>query len=118
MLSSQSPGRSAQFFDETMKLVSYCPLCENRYNFAEARVLEEGATGSLIYIRCPHCHSAILALIVHGHGGISSVGVVTDLQPEEVLKFEAEADLAEDDVLASYQYLQKIDSMLELVGSR
>ncbi len=101
-----------------MKMVSYCPLCENRYNFMEARVLEDSGAGSVIYLRCQHCRSAILALLLQGHGGVSSVGVVTDLQPEEVLKFEAAADLTDDDILANYQYLQKIDTVLELVGSR
>jgi len=118
MISSNPSGRSQSFFDETMKLVSYCPLCENRYNFLEARILEESGSGSLMYIRCQHCSSAILAVLVHSHGGVSSIGVVTDLQPEEVLKFEGNDDLSDDDILASYQYLQKIDTMLELLGSR
>lgn len=118
MLSSQSNGRAAQFFDETMKLVSYCPLCENRYNFLEARVLVEGPSGSVIYLRCQHCRSAIVGLVLHHHGGVSSVGIASDLQPDEVLLYQDVGEVTEDDILANYQHLQKIDSMLELVGSR
>lgn len=78
--------------------------------------MDENEVASLIYIRCRHCGSGILALILNNPLGVSSVGLVTDLSPEEVLKYRLEADIAENDVLDFWQLLQKTDSMLELVS--
>ena len=82
----------------------------------EARVLEENERASLIYIKCRKCQSSILALILSNPLGVSSVGLVTDLNPEEVMKYRLTDDIVEDDALESYQLLQKVDSVLELVN--
>ncbi|MFA6533868.1 MAG: hypothetical protein WCT37_01705 [Patescibacteria group bacterium] len=116
MLPNNSPRKGASFFDESLKLVSYCPLCEKNYNILEARVLEEKDSTSLIYLRCRHCGSSILALVMHHPLGISSVGLVTDLSPEEVLKYRIEADFTEDNVLEMHQLLQKTGSVIELLS--
>jgi hypothetical protein len=116
MFPNSSSKRNFPFFDENLKLVSYCPLCESNYNLMEARILEENEGGSLIYIKCRNCQSSILAAVLSNPLGVSSVGLVTDLNPEEVLRYRAEADLVENDVLESYQLLQKIDNVIELVG--
>jgi len=116
MLPSNSPRKNQPFFDENLKLVSYCPLCDSHYNLLEARVLEENEGASLIYLRCPKCQSSILALILNNPLGVSSVGLVTDLNPEEVMKYRLAEDVTEDDALDLYQLLQKIDNVLELVS--
>ncbi|MBI5621997.1 hypothetical protein HY933_04000 [Candidatus Falkowbacteria bacterium] len=116
ILPNNSSRRYHPFFDENLKLVSYCPLCDSHYNLLEARILEEQEGASLIYIRCRKCQSSILALIFNNHMGVSSVGLVTDLNPEEVLRYRSAGEVAEDDVLWSYQYLQKIDTVVELLG--
>lgn len=104
-------------FDENVKLVSYCPLCEAHYNLMDARVLEEQEGASLVYIRCRNCQSSILAVVMTNQMGVSSVGLLTDLSPEEVLKYRQGTDVTEDDTLAMYQLLQKSQTMVELLGS-
>jgi len=116
MLPNNSHRRLPSFLDENLKLVSYCPLCDTHYNLMEARVLEESESASLIYIRCRNCQSSILALVLNNAMGISSVGLVTDLGPEEVLKYRISGEVNEDSILESYQLLQKTDDVLELVG--
>lgn len=116
MLPNDSAKRSSLFFDENLKLVSYCPLCNNHYNLLEARLLEEGDASTLFYIRCRHCQAAILSLVLNNSMGVSSVGLVTDLSPEEVLKYAASPEVTEGEILASYQDLQKLENVLELVG--
>ena len=115
MLSNNPNKKNHPFLDENLKLVSYCPLCENRYNLLEARVLEENETASLIYIRCRNCQSSILALIFNNQTGVGSVGLVTDLTADEVMKYRSGEGVTENDALDLYQVLQKTDSMLELV---
>ena len=116
MLANNSHRKIPSFSDENLKLLSYCPLCDSHYNLMEARVLEEKEGASLIYIKCRKCQSSILALILNNPLGISSVGLVTDLNPEEVMKYRLASEVNENDILDIHQFLQKTDNLLELVS--
>ncbi len=117
MIPEKSHRGNRSSFDETMKLVSYCPLCENRYDLLEAKLLEERDGASLVYLRCRHCGSAIVALLVHNQLGVSSVGLITDLSAEEVEHFVFSEAIDDDTVLNVYQALQETKNVLELAGS-
>lgn len=97
-------GRSPE---ETLRLVSYCPVCHYHYNPVEAKVLEENDGAHLVYIKCRRCRSAILALIMANNFGISSVGLITDLDSYEVTKFKDIEAIGDDDVLELYEKLAK-----------
>lgn len=116
MLSNNPYKKGPSSLDENLKLVSYCPFCDTHYNLFEAKVLEENEGASLIFVKCRNCQSSILALILNNPMGVSSVGLVTDLGQDEVLKYNTAADVTEDDALLAYQLLQKTDNVLELVN--
>ncbi len=94
-------------FEESLKTISYCPVCNNRYNPIEAKVLVEKNDAHLIYIKCRRCQSAILAIILANNLGISSVGLITDLESDEVLKFKAVKQINFDDAIEMHQTLTK-----------
>lgn len=89
-------------------MISYCPLCETSYNPMEARVLGEKEDGHLLHIRCKKCWNSILALVLVSNVGVSSVGLVTDLTYEDVVKFrEAPTEVTVDDVIAVHALLEE-----------
>ena len=90
-------------------MISYCPLCETSYNPMEARVLGEKEDGHLLHIRCKKCWNSILALVLVSNVGVSSVGLVTDLTYEDVVKFrEAPTEgVTLDDVISVHQLLEE-----------
>ncbi|PIS42824.1 MAG: hypothetical protein COT24_01440 [Candidatus Kerfeldbacteria bacterium CG08_land_8_20_14_0_20_40_16] len=92
---------------EGLKLISYCPLCNTQYNPLAAKILEEREDAHLIHIECRRCNSSIVALILTGGIGVSSVGLITDLTSDDVLKFKDADDLNLDDVLDFHEALQK-----------
>ncbi|MEK7158588.1 MAG: hypothetical protein AAB733_03395 [Patescibacteria group bacterium] len=89
-----------------LKLVSYCPLCNTRYNPLLAKVVEENDEAHLIHIECRNCGSSIVALVLTGTMGISSVGLVTDLTSEDVQRFKGGNEVTVDDVIDLHQILQ------------
>ncbi len=93
--------------EEAIKLVSYCPICHYHYNPIEAKILEEDDGAHLLYIKCRRCKSSVLALINFSPFGVSSFGLVTDLDGSEVLKFKNGSCLSSDDVLAVYEALKE-----------
>ncbi|HLD28516.1 MAG TPA: hypothetical protein VJB67_02790 [Patescibacteria group bacterium] len=92
--------------DEGIKIISRCPVCHYNYNPVEAKVLEENDLAHLIYIKCRRCRSAILALIMTSGYGISSVGLVTDLDSHEVNQIKELSVVSGEDVLSVFKALE------------
>lgn len=100
------PSNHAPFFDEGVKLISYCPLCESSYNPREAKVLGEKDDSHLLHIQCGNCANAIIALVLISSVGVSSVGLVTDLGYDEVNRFKEAAPVSTDDVIEAHHLLK------------
>lgn len=90
---------------DNLKLISYCPLCNTHYNPSEAKILEQRDGAHLIHVECGNCRSSIVAVVITGGIGISSVGLVTDLTSDDVLHFKNRDSLSEDDVIDAYRLL-------------
>lgn len=93
------------FQPESIRLISYCPMCNTHYNPMQAEILEERDDAHLIHTECRKCSSSIIALVLTGGLGISSVGLVTDLASDEVLRFRASDSVRDDEVLQLHTFL-------------
>jgi len=105
-----SQHQASQYFDEGVKLISYCPLCESSYNPQAARVLGEKEDSHLLHIECGNCANAIIALVLISSVGVSSVGLVTDLRFDEVHRFKHATPISTDDVIEAHHLLQDEDA--------
>jgi hypothetical protein len=94
-------------FNDNPTLISHCPVCNLRFNPLEARVLEEKDNTHLVHIQCRHCQAAILALIIGNNLGISSIGLITDLNSDDVLRFKNVKAISCDDVIEVHQLLNQ-----------
>lgn len=101
----QPKRKSHHLSGDGLRLISYCPLCEASYNPLRARVLDERDEAHLVHIQCSQCGSSIVALIMSSALGITSVGLVTDLTGDDVLRFKDESPLDADEVLQVYELL-------------
>lgn len=97
-----------------VRLVSYCPQCHMHYNPLAARVLVERENAHLVHTECQKCGSLILALVTSGMFGMSSVGLVTDMTCEDVMKFKESEEVQEDDVLDFYEWIEYDGALTEL----
>jgi hypothetical protein len=75
----------------------------------EAQVIGENEETHLLHIRCRKCSNSILALVLVNNVGVSSVGLVTDLTFEDVLRFRGSQRISTDDVLRAHEWLSKRD---------
>jgi hypothetical protein len=94
------PGGGRKSSEEGLKMISHCPVCHYGNNAVEANVLEESDSAHLVYIKCQRCKSAVLALFSSSNMGMSSMGVITDLESTEVSKFKDLPRVSDDDVLS------------------
>lgn len=102
------PNRKpSSLLQESLRLISYCPVCDTSYNPMEARVIEEQGETHLMHVRCKKCAHAILALVLTSGMGVSSMGLLTDLTFDDVLRFREAPALTTDDVLAFHELLDQ-----------
>src|SRR3990167_8528966 len=106
-------SHSPSYFGENLKLVSYCPLCENKHSSTEAKILDDNDGAKLVYIKCKKCYTSVVAVVIQNALGMSSVGVITDLTSNDVLKFRQTQDISTDDVLNIHEFLAKNKKDLE-----
>lgn len=104
--STQAPVPSYKKWADGLRLVSYCPVCETRYNPMQAKLLGEDGETRLLHVQCRKCHHSILALVLVNQVGASSVGLLTDLTYEDVLKFRANRLVSINDVIDVHNVLE------------
>ena len=112
MNSLELPTGSYHFSPEGLRLISKCPLCDEQYQPFQASIVEEKADAQLVHIKCHRCESAIVALIVNGQLGLTSIGLITDLSSNDVESFKDASPILEEDVLRAYTELKNINEDL------
>lgn len=93
--------------DSGMKLIRECPLCKQEYDFDQIKVIEEDTGAHLVHITCIQCSNAMLAVIMVNQLGMSTVGMVTDLMPDDVVRLRAKQPVSSDDVLTFHEFLSE-----------
>lgn len=103
------PFNTGQFlsrFNSGARLISNCPLCQSIYQPASTRVLVAREDAHLVHLECGQCGCGIVALVINNLMGVSSVGLLTDLTPEDVLKFRHTDSVSADDVIELHTWLE------------
>ncbi len=95
------------FFDEEIKLIAYCPLCDADLNPLQARVVEGKEDLHLVHIQCHKCKGFILALVLKTANGISSVGLITDLSFNDVYTFKDKDRITADEIINIHKIINK-----------
>lgn len=106
--------RSPPFSQESLRLISYCPVCDTSYNPMEARVIDERDGRHLMHIRCKKCAHSILALVLTSGMGVSSMGLLTDLTFDDVVQFREAKAITVDDVITLHHLLEQKEA--EVLG--
>lgn len=73
----------------------------------EAKILEQRDAVHLIHVQCRRCFSSIIVLVSANHTGMMSVGMVTDLSAEDVLRFRGSERVTCDDVLNFHELMEQ-----------
>jgi len=96
-------------WQEALKFIGKCPLCGTAYNVATAKLFAKKEGASLAHLTCTKCKSAFMAIIMTFGQGMSTVGMVTDLNFEDAQRMYGGHPLTVDEVIEGYQFLQKED---------
>ncbi len=97
-----------------VKLVTFCPICDEHHKNIDAKILEERGNNYLVYLKCKKCNSSIVSLIANSGAGVNSINMIVDLVEDEVLKFKDFKAINSDDVIAVHQFLNQESGMQKL----
>ncbi len=100
-------------FNDNIKFVSRCPLCNAEYQSDRAEIIEEKGGEALIYVECLKCKSSIVATVMFGGAGLVALGLVTDLDKNDVEKFKEALPISSDEMLEVYKALKKDDRFVQ-----
>lgn len=103
----KSQNTPLHFPQEGLRLISYCPLCHTNFNPFKIKILEEKGDSHLLHTECQCCHSSVVILVLASELGVSSVGLVTDLTGDEVMKFKNSSEVTSDDVIEIHMELNR-----------
>jgi len=105
----------SEFWNDGLKLVSYCPVCETRYTPTRAHMLGKDGETRLLHVTCVSCKHAVLALVLVNEIGASSVGVLTDLCVDDVYRFHALDPVSINEVIDVHTFCEEgiFDQLLE-----
>lgn len=103
---------SAPLPNPTPSLLAHCPLCHAAYADGAVQLLGEMAPtltvrgkSRLFHLTCHTCAHAVLAVILESAQGVSSIGLVTDLEAQDAVRVHAAAPISADDMLKAHQVL-------------
>lgn len=93
---------------EKLQFVLRCPLCKTSYRAESAEVIDEKEDSLLVYLNCPRCLSSIIAVInIGGVGVMTSLGLLTDMVKEDVVRLKKRKKVSGNDILNVYETLHK-----------
>ena len=116
---------SSSWFNDIMssdqlRALGRCPVCHVQNDVKEVKVIKEKLPEVLFLHHCPRCQSNILFCLVSEPWGVGSVGLVTDLESEEVEKYLANNQNLNDDAILNYYqaYVKCPNFLLQKIISR
>lgn len=87
------------------KIMQECPLCGDNYDQQSICVVHDAEETKLIHVTCTSCRHAVAAYVIWSQLGISSVGMLTDLNADELRHSMQKAVISADDVLSVHDVL-------------
>jgi hypothetical protein len=94
-------------------MLAHCPLCQTAYDEHSIKLLGEQAasmTGQsatrMFHLTCSSCHHAVIAVILESQNGVSSIGLVTDLEVQDAVRMHDAPPISADDCVVAHEILE------------
>ena len=87
------------------KLIAHCPVCQASYGDRAICLVGERGSSRLFHCTCASCGHAMLAVILENAGWISSIGMITDLEVHDAVRFEKAEMISANECVQVHQCL-------------
>lgn len=102
--------------NNNLDFLSKCSACGGEFNADALTVLEEGAQKTILHATCRKCQTSAIFFLSNNQAGMVTLGMVTDLDSQEVVaKFSNQA-ISSDEVIDAHQFISNYDGdFMELI---
>ena len=97
------PHQHSDSWREALKIINRCPICSENYNPEAAKIFAKNETASMVHITCQNCQSYFMAMVVMFGQGLSSVGMVTDLNFTDAERLHKFSPITVDEMIEGYK---------------
>lgn len=94
---------------KTLKLISQCPICSHDYKTEPAKLFANKKNAQFVHITCDSCKISFMAIIMLLGKGISTVGMVTDLNFEDAKRLYGNSPITIDQVIEAHKLFKTPD---------
>ena len=104
MLKSEKKSSALQ---KTLKLINKCPICNTTYKKDSKNNSISAQNTHLVHLTCSKCHGYFLAVVLEISKGTSTVGMVTDLNFDDLQRLYTKEQITLDEVIAGCKFLKQ-----------
>lgn len=108
----EKKSKSSSSLFEKLRLMKKCPFCERAYDVKKVIVLEEYNESRLVHVTCSGCNSSILHIVLVTQMGLNTMGIITDLTAEEVIRLKHSPGITEDTLLGFHKFISNGNNSL------
>ncbi len=102
-------NKKADSWRKTLKLISHCPVCGCDYKANAAKLFINKDEARFFHFTCHKCQSHFMAMVMTMLKGMSTVGMVTDLNLKDVQKLYKMQPLTVDETIEGHKTLNRPD---------
>lgn len=92
---------------EALKFINRCPICSSIYDVKDAKLFSRNESATLVHLTCNQCQSYFVAMVLLMGQGVSSVGMITDLNFDDVKRLYETEPLSTDEIISAHEELQR-----------
>jgi len=94
---------------KTLKLINQCPICSHDYKSEPANLFAHKANAQFIHITCDNCKISFMAMIMTLGKGVSTIGMITDLNFHDAKRLHECPPITIDDAIEAHELLKNPD---------
>ncbi|MCK9623110.1 MAG: hypothetical protein M0R47_21560 [Methylobacter sp.] len=91
---------------ENLKPLMRCSVCNHKYEPVKALVLEEQEGQTTLHLTCASCGVSTMVFVSTTQFGVVSMGILTDLEGNEVRSLFGDDAISSDQVLDMHTFLK------------
>ena len=88
-----------------LNLLAKCPNCGRKHSNSKTHILKQKSGMTTLHITCGHCNVSVLVLASEGPMELLSIGMMIDLNEEEVERFISMSSVTVDEVIEVHKLL-------------
>lgn len=98
---------------DNLGYLTKCPLCNRKYHFSRALILDEEENRTTFHLTCDSCQASTLVFVSMGQFGVVSLGMITDLDKNEARQLFKNDAISTDQVLEVHQFMKKFEGSVK-----